>query len=151
MLKIFHTYKYNVSMTKKTMFYLFSTYPTYGDRGFEGCLGSWAQANIDCGSIFVGGMETRARRPVQDYTHAAHMLSEGVWAQLQPTSCTPWTPWACWSLRCISWKPLSGSLGLCRALTGRKKTECPELWENCGKLWEDFGEVDCGKDHANYL
>ena len=39
------------------MFYLFSTYPTYGNRGCEGCPGSWAQANIDCGSIFVGGME----------------------------------------------------------------------------------------------
>ena len=78
-----HTYKYNVSMTKKTMFYIFSTYPTYGDRVFEGCLGSWAQANIDCGSILVGGMETRARRPAQDYTRAAYMLSEAVWAQLQ--------------------------------------------------------------------
>ena len=33
---------------------------------------------------------------------------------------------------------LSGSLGHYRALTGRKKTECPELWENCGNLWEDF-------------
>ena len=44
------------------MFYLFSTYPTHGNRGFEGCPGSWAQANIDCGSIFVGGMETNIRR-----------------------------------------------------------------------------------------
>ena len=49
-----------------------------------------------------------------------------------------WTLWVCWSLRCISWKPLSGSLGHSRALTGRKKTEWPELWENCGKLWETF-------------
>ena len=44
------------------MFYLFSTYPTCGNRGFEGCPGSWAQANIACGSIFVGGMETNIPR-----------------------------------------------------------------------------------------
>ena len=40
-------------MTKKTKLYLFSTCPTYGDRGFEGCPGSWAQANIDWGSIYI--------------------------------------------------------------------------------------------------
>ena len=35
-------------MTKKTKLYLFST-----DRFFEGCPGSWAQANIDWGSIYT--------------------------------------------------------------------------------------------------
>ena len=62
-------------MTKKSMFYLFSTYPTYGNRGFEGCPGSWAQANIDWGSIFVGAW-SRARgswRPTAGDRHPVRL------------------------------------------------------------------------------